>query len=194
MALTARALSTWLVFGLAVASTACRDRSADGTAARVAATERFGLGRAARPDEIAAWDTDVNGDGVGLPGGRGTAGQARDLYASRCAACHGAKGEGSAAGPQLVRPAVTPARPRRSVASHWPYAPPLFDYIRRTMPPDAPWTLSDDETYALVALLLVENGIVAEDFAADAVSLPRVRMPSRDRFIGDDRKGGAEIK
>jgi mono/diheme cytochrome c family protein len=194
MAMTATEAARWCLIGLAIVATACRSGSGNSAVTRAAAVERFGTGRAATPEEIAAWDTDVNGHGAGLPAGRGTASEARDLYASRCAACHGPKGEGGAAGPQLVQPAVAPERPRRSVASHWPYAPPLFDYIRRTMPPHAPWTLTDDQTYALVALLLVDNGIVPEGYAADAASLPRVRMPSRDRFIADDRKGGAEIK
>jgi cytochrome c len=175
-----------------LAAAACNRGSGDFAGTRSSIGERFGLGRAATAAEIAAWDTDVDGEGNGLPPGQGTAAQARQLYASRCAACHGPKGEGGA-GPQLVRP-VAPDRPRRTIASHWPYAPPLFDYIRRTMPPDAPWTLTDDETYSLVALLLVDSGIVPEEFAVDARSLPRVRMPSRDRFIADDRRGGPEVK
>ena len=189
--MTARVTMTWLSLVLAAAS-ACNRGSANSTETQRPTAERFALGRIATAGEIAAWDTDVNGDGDGLPPGRGTADQARQLYASRCAACHGPKGEG-AAGPQLVRP-VAPDRPRRTIASHWPYAPPLFDYIRRTMPPDAPWTLTDDETYSLVALLLVDSGIVPAELVVDATSLRRVRMPSRDRFIADDRKGGAEIK
>ena len=32
---------------------------------------RMGLGRAALPEEVAAWDTDVRPDGRGLPPGRG---------------------------------------------------------------------------------------------------------------------------
>jgi cytochrome c len=188
--MTARLVVTWLTTALAVA--ACNRGSVDSPGAPPRTTARFGVGRTATSAEIAAWDTDVNGDGTGLPPGRGTAGQARQLYASRCAACHGPSGEG-AAGPQLVRP-VAPDRPRRTIASHWPYAPPLFDYIRRTMPPDAPWTLTDDETYSLVALLLVDSGIVPADFVVDPTSLPRVRMPSRNRFIADDRRGGPEVK
>jgi S-disulfanyl-L-cysteine oxidoreductase SoxD len=188
--MTPRLAVTWLTTALAVA--ACSRGSVDSTGAPPRTTERFGVGRTATSAEIAAWDTDVNGDGTGLPPGRGTADQARQLYGSRCAACHGPNGEG-AAGPQLVRP-VGPDRPRRTIASHWPYAPPLFDYIRRTMPPDAPWSLTDDQTYSLVALLLADSGIISGDFVVDATSLPRVRMPSRDRFIPDDRRGGPEVK
>jgi len=189
--MTARATLRWLALAL-VAGAACNRSVADSDRASERMAERFGGGRAATTAEIAAWDTDVNGDGQGLPAGRGTADQARQLYASRCAACHGPKGEGGS-GPQLVRP-VAFDRPRRTIASHWPYAPPIFDYIRRTMPPDAPWTLTDDQTYSLIALLLVDSGVVPAEFVADASTLARVRMPSRDRFIPDDRRGGPEVK
>ena len=187
-----RAPATRTCLALALAAVAaCNPSSAD-SEGKSGTAERFDVGRRATAAEIAAWDSDVNADGHGLPPGRGTAAGARQLYASRCAACHGPKGEG-ASGPQLVRP-VAADRPRRTIATHWPYASPLFDYIRRTMPPDAPWTLTDDETYALVALLLVDSGIVPQGFVVDATSLPRVQMPARDRFIRDDRTGGPEVK
>lgn len=154
---------------------------------------RFDVGRAATADDIAAWDTDVNGQGEGLPAGRGTSAHGEAVYARACAACHGAHGEGGA-GSQLVKPAVVEGRPRRNIATHWPYAPPLFDYIRRTMPPDAPWSLSNDEVYALLAYLLAENGIVAPGTVVDARALRTIAMPSRDRFVPDSRRGGPEVK
>ena len=159
----------------------------------VGAQERFGVGRPATRTEIAAWDTDVNGAGDGLPAGRGTAAEGAVLYGTRCASCHGPKGEGGS-GSQLVRPAVATGRPRRNIASHWPFAPPLFDYIRRTMPPARPWSLTNDETYSLVAFLLAENGIIPRTLALDAAALRGVRMPAKDRFMSDDRRGGQHVK
>ena len=44
--------------------------------------------------------------------------------------------------------------PVKTVGSYWPYATTLFDYIRRAMPYPAPQTLSDDDTYAVVAYIL----------------------------------------
>ena len=154
---------------------------------------RFGVGRPASVAEIAAWDTDVNAAGEGLPPGAGSAATGATLYASTCAACHGLRGEGGA-GSQLVKPPSPGGRPRRNIASHWPYAPPLFDYIRRTMPPDKPGSLTDDKVYALVAYLLAENGIVPPDTTVDAKRLREVQMPARHRFIRDDRVGGRDIK
>ena len=40
---------------------------------------RFGFGRPAAPEEIAAWDLDVRPDGAGLPAGEGTAASGGDL-------------------------------------------------------------------------------------------------------------------
>jgi cytochrome c len=155
--------------------------------------ERFGVGRAATPTEIAAWNTDVNARGDGLPPGQGSVAAGAQLYAVGCATCHGARGEGGA-GSQLIRPLVPGSSPRRNIATHWPYAPPLFDYIRRTMPPAHPGSLPDADVYALVAYLLAGNGILSMNAVVDATSLPNVRMPARDRFEPDDRRGGRDVK
>jgi S-disulfanyl-L-cysteine oxidoreductase SoxD len=71
--------------------------------------------------------------------------------------------------------------------SMYPYAPILFDYIRRSMPMDRPQTLTASEVYALSAYLLNLNGLVPADAVMDQGSLPRVQMPNRNGFILDDR-------
>jgi cytochrome c len=71
--------------------------------------------------------------------------------------------------------------------SMYPYAPILFDYIRRAMPMDRSQSLSANETYALAAYLLNLNGLVPTDAVMDSDSLPRVQMPNRDGFLIDDR-------
>jgi cytochrome c len=62
------------------------------------------------------------------------------------------------------------------------------------MPLDAPGSLSPDEVYGLAAWLLYRNEVLPEDAALDATSLPQVRMPARDRFVADDRTGGAVVR
>jgi cytochrome c len=62
------------------------------------------------------------------------------------------------------------------------------------MPQAVPGSLRPDEVYALVAYLLFLNGVVPRDAVMDAQSLPKVRMPARDRFVLDNRRGGAEIR
>ena len=143
------------------------------------------LGRIATPDEIASWDISVGPDGAGLPPGRGTPKQGEAVYAQKCAACHGEKGAGKP-NDQLVggRGSLSGDQaPVKTVGSFWPYATTLFDYIRRAMPLNAAKSLSDDEVYAVCAYLLQLNGIIGEDNAMDAQTLPQVQMPNRDGFI-----------
>lgn len=155
----------------------------------------FGIGRLATAEDIAARDIDIGPDGVGLPPGRGTSAQGAVIYAARCASCHGKSGT---EGPNDVLvgridgggfPFSRDPKAPRTVGTYWPFATTLFDYIRRAMPTTAPGTLTDDEVYALVAHLLARNGIVHDDAIIDAQSLPKVRMPARDRFVPDSRVG-----
>jgi cytochrome c len=69
------------------------------------------------------------------------------------------------------------------LAGYWPYAPTLFDYIRRAMPWQQPNSLTNDEVYALAAFILAENKLIPQDEVIDAASLPKVRMPNRNGFI-----------
>ena len=150
----------------------------------LAHAEGPGLGRAATPEEISAWDISIGPDGAGLPPGRGTAAQGAAVFAEKCAACHGDKGAGKP-NDQLVGGVGSLAgdAPIKTVGSFWPYATTIFDYIRRAMPITASKTLTNDEVYALTAYLLQQNGIVGERDDIDAKSLPKVKMPNRDGFI-----------
>jgi mono/diheme cytochrome c family protein len=148
----------------------------------------YGLGRTAADEEIGAWNIDVAPNGEGLPPGRGTVKQGAEVYAAKCAACHGPTGT---EGPKdrLVggQGTLATSKPIKTIGSYWPYATTLYDYIRRAMPFDAPQSLTADETYAVIAWLLFENHIIAEDDVMDAESLPRVRMPNRNGFVPDPR-------
>ena len=141
------------------------------------------LGRHATPAEIAALDIDVAPDGAGLPPGSGSAAEGASLYATRCAHCHGANGEGTPADPLVGGVgSLASATPVLTVGSFWPYATTLFDYLRRAMPYDSPGSLSNDELYALAAFLLERNGVIAADARLDAASLLAIRMPNREGF------------
>jgi cytochrome c len=160
----------------------------------------FGLGRPATAADVRTRDIDVRPDGRGLPPGRGTAALGEAIFVTRCAACHGMKGEGLSAERLVGRTEgdsfafATDSTLVRTVGSYWPYATTLFDYTRRAMPQPQPGSLTDSETYSLVAYLLFLNGIVAEDTVMDATSLPKAEMPARVRIVIDDRAGGPVVR
>jgi len=184
------------LIALAAAVTAL---AAMGIAARAQGTgtppPRYGIGRAATPDEVRALDIDARPDGHGLPPGRGTVEQGAAVYEARCQGCHGAKGEGGSADRLVGRDAgpdwnfATDPKLVRTVGNYWPYATTLFDYTRRAMPFNQPGTLSADDTYALVAYILSLNKIVPDTAVMDQATLPKVVMPARNRFVPDNRKG-----
>jgi cytochrome c len=160
----------------------------------------LGIGRPATTEDIRALDIDVSADGRGLPAGRGTTAEGGAVYSKKCASCHGAKGEGGSAERLAGRTAgdsfafASDTSLARTIGSYWPYATTLYDYTARAMPFQQPGTLTADETYALVAYLLFINGVIPETAVMDQSSLPKVRMPARDRFVPDNRRGGREVK
>jgi cytochrome c len=173
-------------------------------AGRVTATQSLssplGIGRPATAEEIRALDIDVMPDGRGLPLGRGSVTEGSAVYTVKCAACHGAKGEGGTADRLVGRiegdsfAFATNPRLVKTIGSYWPYATTLYDYIARAMPFQQPGTLTPNETYGLVAYLLFLNGVVGENAVMDQGAVPQVRMPARDRFQPDNRQGGPAVK
>jgi cytochrome c len=146
--------------------------------------ESYGLGKPATPQEIAGWDIDVSPGGAGLPPGRGDVARGEAIFAAKCAACHGAHGEGKPMD-RLVGGIGTlgEKKPVKTVGSFWPYATTLFDYVRRAMPLNAPQSLTPDEVYAVSAYVLFLNGIVPQDATLDADNLAKIEMPNRDGFV-----------
>jgi S-disulfanyl-L-cysteine oxidoreductase SoxD len=166
----------------------------------VFAQKPLGIGRVATPDEIKKIDIDVRPDGKGLPEGKGTSAEGAKIYAAKCQSCHGANGMGGSADRLVDRDSgknwdfATNAKLVKTVGNYWPYATTLFDYTNRAMPFMQPGTLTPDETYSLVAYILALNKIVPESAVMDRTTLPKVVMPSRDKFVMDNRKGGKIVK
>lgn len=178
---------------ISLSASACRESGAAGGPADGA---RFELGHPAADSMIAAMDSDIGPDGIELPPGRGTVAEGRVLYAAQCASCHGPTG----AGMPPAFPALSGRDPNaenfafasdpklvHTIGNYWPHATTLFDYIRRAMPFTAPGSLSDDQIYALSAYLLAVDRVIPDTATLDASRLRQVRMPSRDRFVPDDR-------
>jgi cytochrome c len=181
-----------LALGLAaqVEIAAAPKSAAAKTGAATAAT-RLGIGREAKPEEIAGWDIDIRPDGQGLPPGKGTVRQGEAIYMQQCAACHGEFGESAGRWPIISGGAGTLAShdPVKSIGSYWPYASTVMDYIRRAMPFGNAQSLSNDELYAVTAYVLFLNDVIKdENFELDAKTFKTIRLPNERNFYDDDRE------
>lgn len=156
-------------------------------------------GRTPTKNEIKAWDKDVMPDGTGLPEGKGSVEQGDELFAEQCAMCHGEFGMGGKGYPtlvggqgslknQLINPENGDEPPVRTIGSYWPYASTLYWYIQSAMPFPHPKSLSNDETYALVAYLLAVNEIkidgveLDDDYVLDREKFLKIKMPNENGF------------
>lgn len=140
--------------------------------------------------DIEAWNIDIRtSDGKGLPPGKGSVADGARIYAQQCVACHGEAAKGGPVYGSMVGGvgSFTTGTRVLTPGSMYPYAPILFDYMRRTMPMNEPQTLSNDQIYALSGYLLNLNGLVPANAVMDAASLAAVQMPNRNGFIVDDR-------
>jgi S-disulfanyl-L-cysteine oxidoreductase SoxD len=179
-------------------------------AAALAQTPNYSnVGRTPSQAEIHAWDIAIGVEGKELPPGSGSAKEGAQIYAKKCAACHGPNLEG---GPVLLpeglprtalvggKGTLTARNPVRTIGSYWPFATTVWDYINRAMPRGQEGSLSPDEVYAVTALILYRNDIIKESDVLDAKSLPKVQMPNRNGFlpsrfedIHDLRKRGCRL-
>ena len=146
--------------------------------------QNAGLGKPISEADIKQWDIAILPDGSNLPPGSGTPGQGAQIYAQKCAMCHGENGVNPAPGMlPLVGPAKFDKIDTMKTVPYYKYATTLFDVMRRSMPYQMPKTLSNDELYALSAYILSLNKIIGENDVMDAKTLPQVKMPNRDNFI-----------
>lgn len=145
----------------------------------------YKLGRTPTDEEIRAWDIAISPDGKELPPGSGTAAQGMSLFAQKCMRCHGVEGKAGGVGGVFVSPTgpsgaiVTEGGP----PNNFPFATTLWDAINRSMPRYQEGSLTPNQVYALTAALLYWDGVIQEDQVMDANSLPKVQMPSRNRFV-----------
>jgi cytochrome c len=152
---------------------------------------RFGIGRPASAQEIAAVDIDVMPDGRGAPEGSGTFAEGEDLYATHCVACHGADLQGveGTGGVAFIggRGTLDTDAPVKTVESYWPHASTLFDYTHRAMPFNAPGSLTPDEVYAISAYILGRAGILDKGTEMNAATFAEIEMPNADGFYRANR-------
>jgi cytochrome c len=154
-----------------------------------------GIGRAATPAEVKAWDIDVRPDFKGLPKGSGSVNLGQDVWEARCASCHGVFGEANEVFSPLVGGTTAediksgrvarlndPSFPGRTTLMKVSTVSTLWDYINRAMPWNAPKSLKTDEVYAVTAYLLNLGGIVPADFILSDTNIAEVqqRLPNRN--------------
>ena len=170
-----------------------------GVAAAEPSAKYPGIGRAATPAEIKAWDIDVRPDFTGLPAGSGSVAKGLLVWEAKCASCHGTFGESNEVFSPLVGN-VTPEDIKlgRVKALQDPVArttfmkvssiSTLWDYINRAMPWNAPKSLSTDEVYASLAYLLHLADIVPADYVLNEKTMRDVqaRLPNRNGNVKYD--------
>ena len=70
-------------------------------------------------------------DGSNLPDDSGTITEGQKIFLENCKGCHGFSGEGLY-GPELVgRSSLSGENISKTLGNYWPYAPKIFDYIKR---------------------------------------------------------------
>jgi S-disulfanyl-L-cysteine oxidoreductase SoxD len=183
------ALLSAAILALAGAGVAAAPKKAE-QAVHAAGAKRLGIGREAKPEEIAGWDIDIRPDGMGLPPGKGTVKQGEAIYMQQCAACHGEFGESAGRWPIISGGENTLASddPVKSIGSYWPYASTVIDYIRRAMPFGNAQSLTNDELYAVTAYVFYLNDIIKDEhFELNANSFKSIKLPNEPNFRDDDR-------
>ena len=154
-----------------------------------ALAQKLGLGRAALPEEVAAWDKDVRPDGLGLPEGSGDVLTGEEVFSAQCAACHGEFAEGVDNWPKLAGGKGTLNRedPLKTVGSYWPHLSTVWDYVNRSMPFGNAQSLTADEVYAITAYILYSNDLVEDDFVLSNENFASFELPNAGGFFVDDR-------
>ena len=154
-----------------------------------------GIGRAATPKEIAAWDIDVRPDFKGLPPGSGSVAKGMEVWESKCASCHGVFGESNEVFSPIVGGTTQddvktghvarlndPSFPGRTTLMKLSSVSTLWDYINRAMPWAQPKSLSVEEVYAVTAYILNMGNVLPDSFVLSDKNIAEVqeRLPNRN--------------
>ncbi len=183
-----------------VAAPAERSTSAvaAGAPAASASAPWAGIGRAATPAEIAAWNIDVRGDFQGLPKGAGSVELGTKVWEAKCTSCHGEFAESNQVFTPIVggttKQDIEAGRvaflshsgyPHRTTLMKISHLSSLWDYINRAMPWAAPKSLTTDEVYGVLAYILNLGDIVPADFTLSDTNIAEVekRLPNRDGHV-----------
>ncbi len=173
-----------LLLGLLVSGAAVADNATDKVIDKTDVPANGVLGRALSAAEVDALDRHIFADGAQLPDGQGSVEAGKEMYQQQCASCHGGRGEGGRA-LELVgdRALLVTEFPDKGIGVYWPYAPTLFEYIQRAMPPENPGLLTNDELYSLIGYLLYLNNLLPDYGTLNRYTLAAIELPNRDGFV-----------
>ena len=123
-------------------------------------------------------------DGSNLPDDNGTIIEGRRIFLENCKECHGHSGEGRY-GPELVgRSNLIGENVSKTIGNYWPYAPKIFDYIKRAKRNVNDSYFTNSEVYSLTGYLLKLNDLF-KDEVMNKKKLSDIKMPNRDGFISE---------
>jgi len=187
-------MSTWNRRALAAALVALALGAASSIAGAEGRSRFAGIGRAATPAEIDAWNIDVRKDFTGLPNGSGSVARGEEIWQAKCASCHGTFGESN----EVFNPVIggttvddvrtgivkslTTSELQRTTMMKLSSLATLWDYIRRAMPWNAPKSLSVDDVYAVSAYILNLADLVPASFVLSDANIRETEklLPNRN--------------
>jgi cytochrome c len=161
----------------------------------------YSYGRTPPADEVAVWNTTVTPWRL-PPKGEGSVEDGEGVYEEKCVMCHGDFGSGGGGYPSLSkgnaydnmetlkhqRVGGNDEGPVRVFGNYWPEASTLWWYIKEGMPHPHTRSLTDDETYALVAYILnlnemeIDGEEVDDEYVLDQEKFAKIVMPNKDGF------------
>ena len=124
-------------------------------------------------------------DGSNLPLGEGEVENGKTIFIENCSSCHGYSGEG------LIAQELTGGSDllvgeniALTVGNYWPFAPKIFDYIRRAKRDNLSNRFDDNQVYSITGYILKLNGLYNEK-KINKTSLRNVKMPNSKGFISN---------
>tara|TARA_E500000331_G_scaffold346408_1_gene385250 strand:- start:328 stop:795 length:468 start_codon:yes stop_codon:yes gene_type:complete len=130
-------------------------------------------------------DLTIEIDGSNLPIGEGSIQEGEKIFKNECSVCHGFSAEGLTA-PELAGGSTNLDEENISltVGNYWPFAPKIFDYIRRSKRSELNKYYNNNEVYSLTGYLLSINGLYNEK-KINKDKLSNITMPNLKGFISN---------
>ncbi len=126
--------------------------------------------------------TTIEIDGSNLPETQGEVLRGKKIFKKNCSKCHGYSAEGLTA-PELVgKQTLSGDNVSKTIGNYWPYAPKIFDYIKRAKRNQNDKYYSDEDVYSITGYILKINDLF-EGKVIDKKKLSEIIMPNRDGFI-----------